>query len=65
MAKKSNVRRVSDKKKNKPKVRFNIGVLIIIFSISFAGCFGLYMAAANMDENFFDDEYSAVYDLFR
>ena len=35
MAKKSNVRRVSDKKKNKPKVRFNIGVLIIIFSIDF------------------------------
>ena len=62
MAKKSNVRRVSDKKKNKPKVRFNIGVLIIIFFLSFAGCFGLYMAAANMDENFFDDEFSAVYE---
>lgn len=60
MAKNSNVRRISDKKKNKPKIRFNIWVMIIIFALSFAGCFVLYMAAANMDENFFSDEFSTV-----
>lgn len=60
MAKNNNVRRISDKKKNKPKIRFNIWVMIIIFLLSFAGCFVLYMAAANMDENFFDDEFSEV-----
>lgn len=60
MAKKGNVRRISDKKKNRPKIRFNIWMLIIIFALSFAGCFVLYMAAANMDEDFFDDEFSGV-----
>lgn len=62
MAKNNNVRRISDKKKNRPKIKFNIWMLIIIFALSFAGCFVLYMAAANMDENFFSDEFSAVYE---
>lgn len=58
MANKGNtVRRVSGKKKNRPKVRFNIWMLIIIFALSFAGCFVLYMAAANMNEDFFDEEF--------
>lgn len=60
MAKNNNVRRISDKKKNKPKIRFNICVMIIMFVLSFAGCFVLYMAAANMDENFFSDEFGTV-----
>lgn len=59
MSKKNNVRRVSDKKKKRPKIRFNIWMLVIIFALSFAGCFILYMAAANLDENFFDDESSS------
>ncbi len=60
MAKKGNVRRISEKKRNKPKVRFSIWMLIIIFSLSFIGCFGLYMAAANMDDDFFTDEFGTV-----
>lgn len=55
---KKNKRKISDKRKNKPKIRFNIWMLIIIFALSFAGCFILYMIAANLDENFFADEAS-------
>lgn len=63
MAKKnSNVRRISDKKKNRPKIRFNIWMLIIIFTLSFAGCFIIFMVAANLDENFFDDESAIIVD---
>jgi hypothetical protein len=57
---KKNVRRISDKKVNRPKVRFNIWMLIIIFFLSFAGCFVLYMVAANLDEDFFSGEYSTI-----
>lgn len=58
MAKKgSNIRRISDKKKNKPKIRFNIWMMIIIFALSFSGCFILYMAAANIDDDFLNDEF--------
>lgn len=56
----NNVRRVSGKKKNKPKIRFNIWMMIIIFALSFAGCFILYMAAANLNEDFFDEEFVSV-----
>lgn len=57
MEKKRNVQRVPDKKRNRPKVRFNIWMLIIIFSLSFLGCFILYMIAANVDDDFFRDEF--------
>ncbi len=58
MEKKKNVRKITDKKKNRPKIRFNIWMLIIIFALSFAGCFILYMIAANLDEDFFKDDTS-------
>jgi hypothetical protein len=35
-------------------------MLIIIFFLSFAGCFVLYMVAANLDEDFFSGEYSTI-----
>jgi len=60
MAKKGNVRRISDKKKNRPKIRFNFWLMIIIFALSFAGCFVLYMVAANIDDDFFDDQFKTV-----
>lgn len=60
MAKVKNVQRISNKKRGRPKVRFNIGVLILIFFFSFAGCFGLYMMAANKNENFFKEEFDGV-----
>ena len=60
MAKKGNVRRISDKKKNKPKVRFSIWMLITIFALTFASCFVIYMIAANIDDNFFNNQFSTV-----
>lgn len=54
--KNKNTRKISDRKKNRPKIRFNIWMLIIIFALSFAGCFILYMIAANLDEDFFRDD---------
>lgn len=65
MANKRSVKRISEKKRNKPKIRFNPWMMIIIFALSFVGCFALYMVAANVDENFFKDEFnkeSVIYD---
>lgn len=56
MAKKRTVRHISSKKRSRPKVRFNFGMLIVIFVLSFAGCFGLYMIAANTQDDFLKDE---------
>lgn len=51
--------KISDsKRKKRPKVRFNIWMLIIIFVLSFAGFFILYMIAANLDDDFFTEESS-------
>lgn len=59
MSKKRTVHRVSDTKKNKPFVKFNFWVMVIIFGLSFLACFILYMIAANLDDNFFDYESSS------
>lgn len=59
MSKKRTVHRVSDSKKNKPFVRFNFWLMVIIFGLSFMICFVLYMIAANLDDNFFDFESSS------
>lgn len=59
MSKKRTVHRVSDSKKNKPFVRFNFWLMVIIFGLSFIACFVLYMIAANLDDNFFDFESSS------
>jgi len=58
MSKKRTVHRVSDSKKNKPFIRFNFWLMVIIFGLSFIVCFALYMVAANLDDNFFDYELS-------
>lgn len=60
MAKVKNVQRISNKKRGRPKVRFSIWGLILIFFLSFASCFGLYMMAANKNENFFKEEFDGV-----
>ena len=60
MAKKKSITRISDKKRGRPKVRFSFWGLILIFMLSFAACFILYMVAANFNENFFSDEFENV-----
>lgn len=55
MAKKHNIQKVRTKKQGKPRVRFNFWMLVIIFALSFVGCFGVYMAAANINDNFLDE----------
>ena len=62
MSKKRTVHRVSDSIKNRPFVKFNFWLMVIIFGLSFAVCFVLYMVAANLDDNFFDFESSQSQD---
>ena len=52
---------VKKKPKNlkRPKVRFNFGVLLVIFVLSFTACFALYMTAVNLNEDFFKNEFNA------
>lgn len=57
MAKKKSITRISDKKRGRPKVRFSIWGLILIFALSFSAWFIIYMAAANFNENFFSEEF--------
>lgn len=57
MPKNRNIQRASDRKKGRPKLRFNFGMLLVIFILSFAGCFVLYMVAANTNDDFFIDEF--------
>lgn len=54
-----NIRKKSSKKHKRPKVRFSFGVLLIIFLLSFSACFALYMTAANLNEDFFAEEFKA------
>lgn len=56
MAKKKSITRISDKKRGRPKVRFSIWGLILIFALSFTGWFVVYMVAANFNEDFFSEE---------
>ncbi len=57
MEKNRNIQRRSNKKRKKPKIRFNFWVMFIIFVLSFAACFILYMLAANLNDDFFKDEF--------
>ena len=52
-----NVRKKS-KNLKRPKVKFNFGVLLIIFILSFTAFFALYMTAVNLNEDFFKDEFN-------
>lgn len=60
MAKKKSIRRVSNKKRGRPKIRFSFWGLILIFALSFSACFILYMLAANFNEDFFSDEFDKI-----
>ncbi|MDE5582617.1 MAG: hypothetical protein K2J08_02780 [Ruminococcus sp.] len=55
-----NTRSVSGKKRKKRRMKFNFGVLLIIFILSFSACFALYMVSANANENFFDEEFNSI-----
>ncbi|MDE5763509.1 MAG: hypothetical protein K2I00_00895, partial [Ruminococcus sp.] len=44
-----------NKKIKKPKIRFNFGVFLLIFLLSFLICFVTYMFKANVDEMFFNE----------
>lgn len=57
MEQKRTIQRKQSKKKKRPKVRFNFWVMFIIFVLSFIGCFVLYMLAANLNDDFFKDEF--------
>lgn len=57
MAKKKSITRISDKKRGRPKIRFSIWGLILIFVISFSAWFIIYMGAANFNENFLEEEF--------
>lgn len=60
MAKNRTIQRTSGKKKGRPAIRFNFGILIVIFVLSFTSCFLLYMAAANINDDFLDSESKTV-----
>lgn len=53
------IQRNSGKNKSKPKLRFNFGMLLVIFILSFTGCFLLYMIAANTNDYFFEEEFNS------
>ncbi|MBO5164512.1 MAG: hypothetical protein J6B75_08780 [Ruminococcus sp.] len=57
MEKNRTVQRGKGRKKGRPKVRFRLGTLMMIFILSFAACFVLYMSAANLNDNFLNDEF--------
>lgn len=59
MEKNRTVQHRKGKKKGRPKVRFRFGTLLMIFILSFVACFVLYMSAANLNENFLNDEFGS------
>lgn len=56
MEKKGTVHHISNKKRGRPKVKFNFMMLVVIFALSFMSCFALYMIAANTNDDFLDDD---------
>ena len=56
MSKNRKKRKISDAKKNGPFLKFNFFILVIIFVLSFTGCFVLYMVSANLDKDFLNSE---------
>ncbi len=49
--------KATGKKKLRPKVRFSFGVMITIFILTFLGCFTLYLVGANINPDFFKDDF--------
>lgn len=60
MDKKKNVRSKRRKKKNRPKIRFKFSMIVAITIFSFAACFALYMIAANLNDDFFNEKNSHI-----
>lgn len=60
MEKKRSVQRNTGRKRGKPRMRFNFWILVLIFILSFLACFLLYMIAANLNKDFFEDEFNAT-----
>lgn len=60
MEKKRTIQRNNGKKSGKPLMRFNIWIMLLIFVLSFLACFILYMLAANLNDDFFKDEFNAT-----
>ena len=60
MDKKHTVQRISNKKRGRPKVRFNLMVVIIITALTFVACFVLYMINANITGDVLDSDDSST-----
>ena len=60
MDKKHTVQRISNKKRGRPKVRFNLMVVIILTALSFVACFVLYMINANITGDVLDSDDSST-----
>ena len=61
MDKKKISRKSPDKKKKSGfRIKFSIPGMIVIFILSFASCFGLYMFTANVDDDFMKNEFGGV-----
>lgn len=60
MSKGRTIQRISNKKRGRPRVRFNFWFMVILFMVAFVVCFVLYMVAANINDNFFGDEFNVT-----
>ena len=60
MAKKKSITRISNKKRGRPKIRFSIWGLLLIFLLSFLAVFVLYMVAANFNDDFFSESFENI-----
>ena len=56
MEKKHTVQRISNKKRGRPKVKFNFMVIIIITALTFVACFILYMIKLNVSGDALDSD---------
>ncbi len=57
-----NIQRISNKKRGRPKVKFSIWILILLFVFAFAAFFVAYMVSANMNEDFLENEFGSITD---
>lgn len=57
------IHKISDNKKSGPFLKFNFGILILIFVLSFIGCFVFYMVSANMDDDYFNTKNNNNYEF--
>ncbi len=57
------IQRISNKKRGRPKVRFNLAILIVLFVVAFGLIFLFYMLAANADDDFLEKEFGAASEI--